>query len=555
MVLDEAGADAAMRDESDSNGSMREASPPPLSRPASPRVAPPAADHVVDLADFRGRARELDSQHPPLRPAIEVYRDLLRDDARSRDARRAGNEYARVQYPGLESQSDPGSDGNPGSPPRFSHAFSPRSTEVFSDAQPVSPASVLGCPRCGLGSVGDEFQPEHVRALEDAPGACPRCRWDDSTIAGGDDEDEDGDDGLGDAEPDEWTDLSCPRCGLGGRESPFGADDLDQLEFDPDTCPRCHWELQRPFDEHADLELGEGGECAACGAVQAPFGQCLSCGGPVEPSDGSYRYHFGEWLTPVALAARLRRLDAEAGASAAATAGEPLAAAAPPVEAGVADRVGDAAADANVVAAGGFVFGAVGGGRSLSGAAARPVEADDADRVGGAAAEANVVAAGCFVFGAVGGDHSPVGAAADTNVNNNNNDNNNNSDAIGGCVSGAADADGCSPVNASAQGRTALADEHFLPREDAAAHSEAHDPSAGALALPPSGGLSLPDRGASEWPRSRVRPRPEGRDERPAGRRRRSSRIRARAEGGDGDGTGSGGEVDGQGSEGSDAAG
>ena len=333
----------------------------------------------------------------------------------------------------------------------------------------------------------------------------------------------------------EWTDRSCPRCGLGGRESPFGADDLDQLEFDPDTCPRCHWELAQPFDDHADLEHGEGGECASCGAVQAPFGQCLSCGGPVEPSDGSYRYYFGEWLTPVALAARSRQLDAEAAASAAAIAdGGPPAAnqenVAPPVEADVADGVRGAPARIDVVAAGGFVFGAVGGGRSPVGATALPAEAGVADRVGGAAAGANAAAAGGFVFGAVRSGLSSGGAATDTNIND-------------------------SPVNASAQRRVALAGEHLLACEDAAANSEAHDSSAGALALPPSGGLSLPDRGASELPRSRVRPRPEGRDDRPAGRRRRSARVRARAEGREGDGNGSGRETGGVGSEGSDAAG
>ena len=38
------------------------------------------------------------------------------------------------------------------------------------------------------------------------------------------------------------------------------------------------------------------GLCLGCGGInQQPFSQCESCGAPVEPSDGSSHYAFGEW--------------------------------------------------------------------------------------------------------------------------------------------------------------------------------------------------------------------------------------------------------------------
>ena len=40
---------------------------------------------------------------------------------------------------------------------------------------------------------------------------------------------------------------------------------------------------------------GEPGTCIGCGAADAAFGQCLSCGAPVEPDDGSWHYAFG-WV-------------------------------------------------------------------------------------------------------------------------------------------------------------------------------------------------------------------------------------------------------------------
>ena len=37
------------------------------------------------------------------------------------------------------------------------------------------------------------------------------------------------------------------------------------------------------------------GECIGCSAVGVAGGQCLSCGAPVEPWDGSFHYDFG-WV-------------------------------------------------------------------------------------------------------------------------------------------------------------------------------------------------------------------------------------------------------------------
>ena len=73
-------------------------------------------------------------------------------------------------------------------------------------------------------------------------------------------------------------------------------------------CERCLWEhADGEWDEAAAYDftnVGEGGTCKCCGSVQDPFSQCLDCGGPVEPDDGSYHYHFGWQLgpQPVALA-------------------------------------------------------------------------------------------------------------------------------------------------------------------------------------------------------------------------------------------------------------
>ena len=39
----------------------------------------------------------------------------------------------------------------------------------------------------------------------------------------------------------------------------------------------------------------ESGTCIGCGAQGAAFSQCLSCGAPIEPDDGSWHYSFG-WV-------------------------------------------------------------------------------------------------------------------------------------------------------------------------------------------------------------------------------------------------------------------
>ena len=38
-----------------------------------------------------------------------------------------------------------------------------------------------------------------------------------------------------------------------------------------------------------------GGICKGCGVRDLPFGQCLTCGAPVEPIDGSEHYCWGRW--------------------------------------------------------------------------------------------------------------------------------------------------------------------------------------------------------------------------------------------------------------------
>ena len=40
---------------------------------------------------------------------------------------------------------------------------------------------------------------------------------------------------------------------------------------------------------------GAPGVCIGCGVTDAAFSQCLSCGAPVEPVDGSWHYAFG-WV-------------------------------------------------------------------------------------------------------------------------------------------------------------------------------------------------------------------------------------------------------------------
>ena len=40
---------------------------------------------------------------------------------------------------------------------------------------------------------------------------------------------------------------------------------------------------------------GAPGACIGCGVADAAFSQCLSCGAPVEPTDGSWHFDFG-WL-------------------------------------------------------------------------------------------------------------------------------------------------------------------------------------------------------------------------------------------------------------------
>ena len=42
-------------------------------------------------------------------------------------------------------------------------------------------------------------------------------------------------------------------------------------------------------------DQGEPGTCIGCGATGDAFSQCLSCGAPVEPDDGSWHYAFG-WV-------------------------------------------------------------------------------------------------------------------------------------------------------------------------------------------------------------------------------------------------------------------
>ena len=40
---------------------------------------------------------------------------------------------------------------------------------------------------------------------------------------------------------------------------------------------------------------GAPGACIGCGVADAAFSQCLSCGAPVEPTDGSWHFAFG-WV-------------------------------------------------------------------------------------------------------------------------------------------------------------------------------------------------------------------------------------------------------------------
>jgi len=49
----------------------------------------------------------------------------------------------------------------------------------------------------------------------------------------------------------------------------------------------------RDDDGHDDHDVN--GECIGCGVGGAAGHQCLSCGAPVEPWDGSYHYDFG-WV-------------------------------------------------------------------------------------------------------------------------------------------------------------------------------------------------------------------------------------------------------------------
>ena len=50
------------------------------------------------------------------------------------------------------------------------------------------------------------------------------------------------------------------------------------------------WELE--YEASFDVS---GGTCLGCGAVGNPCSQCLECGAPVEPDDGSCHYQFG-WV-------------------------------------------------------------------------------------------------------------------------------------------------------------------------------------------------------------------------------------------------------------------
>ena len=38
------------------------------------------------------------------------------------------------------------------------------------------------------------------------------------------------------------------------------------------------------------------GTCVGCGSVYRAFSQCLSCGGPVDPDDGSFHFLFDDWV-------------------------------------------------------------------------------------------------------------------------------------------------------------------------------------------------------------------------------------------------------------------
>ena len=49
------------------------------------------------------------------------------------------------------------------------------------------------------------------------------------------------------------------------------------------------------YDSEYESDGAASGECIGCGVWSRAFSQCLSCGAPVEPFDGSYHYSFG-WV-------------------------------------------------------------------------------------------------------------------------------------------------------------------------------------------------------------------------------------------------------------------
>lgn len=105
----------------------------------------------------------------------------------------------------------------------------------------------------------------------------------------------------------EW----CERCGLGRSTPPTEAGRQRMQQHR--ECPRCGWDLDDDWaaaERRAyDPDLGTGGTCLGCGAVQRPFTGCLGCGAPVDPDDGSVTYYFGEWLTH----AQIEQLERPAG--------------------------------------------------------------------------------------------------------------------------------------------------------------------------------------------------------------------------------------------------